>query len=102
MSMLGELRNKLSSGSFSLRSSTQKDVRLSPDDEAMDDRLKAIVKAFKLRTLAELKVLLLADCNTSNIVLESTVAIELNASWCTGHSQCLDLVRMRVQAGGHW
>ena len=71
VSLLRDLRNKLSSGSFSLRNSTQKDVSLSPDDEVMDAQLKAIVKAFKLRSFAELKVLRLADHNNSIVVLDS-------------------------------
>lgn len=71
VSLLRDLRNKLSSGSFSLRNSTQKDVSLSPDDEVMDAQLKAIAKAFKLRNFAELKVLRLADHNNSTVVLDS-------------------------------
>lgn len=67
VSLLQELRFKLSSGSFSFRSPTQKDVSLSSDDEAMEFQLKAIVKAFKLRTLAELKVLLLANYLTVSL-----------------------------------
>lgn len=56
--VLQEFRKKLSSRSFSFRSSAQEHVSLSLEDEAIQDRLKPLVKAFKLRTLAELKVLL--------------------------------------------
>lgn len=56
VSLLRELRDKLSSGSFSFHSSTQKDVSLSLHKDTMEDQLNAIVKAFKLHTLAELKV----------------------------------------------
>lgn len=61
---LEELRKKLSSGSFAFRSSAQEQVSLPPDDQAMQDTLKPVVKAFKLRTLAELKVLLSLGSNT--------------------------------------
>ena len=69
--VLQELRKKLSPGSFTFRSSRQEHVSLSPDDQAMQDRLKPLVKAFKLRTLAELKVL--------PSVLDCTSALELDA-----------------------
>ena len=50
------LKDKLSSGSFTLRPRSQRDVTLSSADQAQKDQLRAVVKAFKLRDLAELKV----------------------------------------------
>ena len=97
-SFVQELKNKLSSGSFVFHNSTQ-DVSLSPDNEAMEDQLNATVKAFKLRTLAELKVLLLVD---HNMYLVVPLLSSLTCRWSTGRFECLDLVRMCVQAGRHW
>ena len=52
--LLQGLREKLTLGSFPSRRPTV--VSLSSSDEATEVQMKAIVEAFKLRNLAELKV----------------------------------------------
>lgn len=59
MPSLQGFRDKLNSRSLLFRSATQTDVTLSPADQAQEtkeDQLGAVVKAFKLRSVAELKV----------------------------------------------
>lgn len=56
MPSLRGLRNKLSSEPFTFHPASQTDVTLSPADQALNEQLRAVVKAFKLREVAELKV----------------------------------------------
>ncbi|KAL3162834.1 hypothetical protein ABBQ32_009288 [Trebouxia sp. C0010 RCD-2024] len=60
MPSLRGLRNKLSSEPFTFHPASQTDVTLSPADQALNEQLRAVVKAFKLREVAELKVILSA------------------------------------------
>lgn len=99
VSLIQGLRQKLTAASSSLRSPPQTDVNSASHDELMSEQTRAVVKAFKLQSAAELKVLVYISYGQNSSSAGQGID---RGQLLLGSLECLDSVRMRVQIGRHW